>query len=78
MAVNSITYCMVTIITTNMNALKILFIVMFYSHRMSNIPVVRIYLVRTHGFIHYNAYDHSIFRGIRPIFLGGLIESIFS
>ena len=51
MAVNSITYCMVTIITTNMNALKILFIVMFYSHSMSNIPEVRIYLVRTQGVI---------------------------
>ena len=47
MAVNSITYCIMTIITTNINALKSLFIVMFYSHSMSNIPEVRIYLVRT-------------------------------
>ena len=51
MAVNSITYCIMTIITTNMNALKNLFIVMFYSHSMSNIPEVRIYLVRTQGVI---------------------------
>ena len=51
MAVNSITYCIMTIITTNMNALKILFIVMIYSHSMSNIPEVRIYFVRTQGVI---------------------------
>ena len=51
MAVNSITYGIMTIITTNMNALKSLFIVMFYSHRMSNIPEVRIYLVRTKSVI---------------------------
>ena len=51
MAVNSITYCIVTIITTNMNALKSLFIVMFYSHSMSNIPEIRIYLVRKQGVI---------------------------
>ena len=34
-----------------MNALKILLIDMFYSHSMSNIPEVRIYLVRTQGVI---------------------------
>ena len=51
MAVNSITYCIMTIITTNMNALKSLFNVMFYSHSMSNIPENRIYLIRTQGVI---------------------------
>ena len=51
MTVNSITYCIMTIITTNMNALKSLFIFMFYSHSMSNIPEIRIYLVRTQGVI---------------------------
>ena len=51
MAENSITYCVVMIITTNMNALKILFIAMFYSHSMSNIPENRIYLVQTQGVI---------------------------
>ena len=51
MATNSITYCIVTIIRTNMNALKSLLIVMFYSHSMSNIPEIWIYLVRTQGVI---------------------------
>ena len=51
MTVNSITYCIMMIITTNMNALKRLFIFMFYSHSMSNIPEIRIYLVRTQGVI---------------------------
>ena len=44
MAVNSI-------ITNNMNALKILLIVMFYSHSMSDIPEVGIYFVQTQGVI---------------------------
>ena len=51
MTVNSITYGIVTIITININALIIIFIVMFFSHSMSNIPEIRIYLVRTQGFI---------------------------
>ena len=34
-----------------MNALKKLFIDMFYSHSMSNIPEVSIYLVQTQGVI---------------------------
>ena len=51
MAVNSITYCIMMIIRTNMNTLKSLFNVMFYSHSMSNIPEIRIYLVRTQGVI---------------------------
>ena len=51
MTVNSITYGIVTIITNNIHALKIIFIVMFFSHSMSNIPEIRIYLVRTQRFI---------------------------
>ena len=51
MTVNSITYCIMTIIKTNMNSLKSLFIVMFYSHSMSNVPENRMYLVRTQGVI---------------------------
>ena len=51
MTVNSITYCIMTIIKTNMNSLKSLFIVMIYSHSMSNVPENRMYLVRTQGVI---------------------------
>ena len=51
MTVNSITYCIMTIIKTNMTSLNSLFIVMFYSHSMSNVPENRMYLVRTQGVI---------------------------